>query len=206
MEHIRQELSQFEEKLELQSFCDWLEAEEKLGRAFKEMVKNVLASADEDIFKTMNGVIIEIANKVHTVEWIGLRFGCSLLIQNVHTRDRDSGTAMMLNLFFFQLSSDIQAFIYSAIAKVGVTSDEEVYVCTYQLLPLLIYTSGVGSRNQSCIGGPPVWGSGCGFDDNSIMWPHVWTFHKSHCLGKDIHWNKKTDTQWIFVESNVMLV
>ena len=68
MEHIRQELSRFEEKLELQSFCDWLEAEEKLGRAFKEMMKSVLASADKDIFKMMNGIIIEIANKVHTVD------------------------------------------------------------------------------------------------------------------------------------------
>ena len=66
MEHIRQELSQFEEKLELQSFCDWLEVEDKLGRAFKEMVKSVLASANEDIFKMMNGIIVEIANKVHS--------------------------------------------------------------------------------------------------------------------------------------------
>lgn len=64
MQHIRQELSQFEEKLELQSFCDWLEAEEKLGGSFRELVKNVLESADEDIFNRMNGVMLEITDKV----------------------------------------------------------------------------------------------------------------------------------------------
>ena len=64
MQHIRQELSQFEEKLELQSFCDWLEAEEKLGGPFRELVKNVLESADEDIFNRMNGVMLEITDKV----------------------------------------------------------------------------------------------------------------------------------------------
>ena len=65
MQHIRQELSQFEKKLQLQSFCDWLEAEEKLGRSFTEMVESILASADEDISELMDGIIIEIANKVY---------------------------------------------------------------------------------------------------------------------------------------------
>ena len=64
MQHIRQELSQFEEKLELQTFCDWLQAEEKLGDPFKELVKNVLESADEDIFNKMNGIMLEITDKV----------------------------------------------------------------------------------------------------------------------------------------------
>ena len=64
MQHIRQELSQFEEKLELQSFCNWLEAEEKLGGSFKEMIKNVLASADEDVLKKMNQIMLEITDKV----------------------------------------------------------------------------------------------------------------------------------------------
>ena len=32
------------------------------------------------------------------------------------------------------------------------------------------------------IGGTSV-KSGCGFDIN-VMWPHVWNFHKQHCLGK----------------------
>ena len=66
MQHIRQELSQFEEKLELQSFYDWLEAEEKLGTPFKEVVKNISNSADEDIENKMDHIMLEIAEKVGT--------------------------------------------------------------------------------------------------------------------------------------------
>ena len=64
MQHIRQELSQFEEKLELQSFYDWLEAEEKLGEPFKEVVKNLSKSADEDIYNKMDHIMLEITEKV----------------------------------------------------------------------------------------------------------------------------------------------
>ena len=67
MQHIRQELSKFEEQLELQSFCDWLEKEEKLGKSFKDVVKNVLASADDDIFNKMNQVMLEITEKVESI-------------------------------------------------------------------------------------------------------------------------------------------
>ena len=66
MQHIRQELSQFEEKLELQNFYDWLEAEEKLGTAFKEVVKNFSKSADEDIDNKIDHIMLEIAEKVGT--------------------------------------------------------------------------------------------------------------------------------------------
>ena len=65
MQHIRQELSQFEEKLELQSFYDWLEAEEKLGTSFKEVVKNFSQSVDEDVYNKMDHIMLEIAEKVH---------------------------------------------------------------------------------------------------------------------------------------------
>ena len=65
MQHIRQELSQFEEKLELQSFYDWLEAEEKLGTPFKEVVKSFSKSSDEDIYNRMDHIMLEIAEKVH---------------------------------------------------------------------------------------------------------------------------------------------
>ena len=64
MQHIRQELSQIEEKLELQSFYDWLEAEEKLGAPFKEVVKNYSKSANEDIYNKMEHTMLEIAEKV----------------------------------------------------------------------------------------------------------------------------------------------
>ena len=69
MQHIRLELSQFEEKLELQSFRAWLEAEEKLGGPFKELVKNVLESADEDILNKMNQIMLEITGKVQLTKW-----------------------------------------------------------------------------------------------------------------------------------------
>ena len=67
MHHIRQELSQFEEKLELHSFYDWLEAEEKLGTPFKEVVKNISNSADEDVDNKIDHIMLEIAEKVGTI-------------------------------------------------------------------------------------------------------------------------------------------
>ena len=64
MQHIRQELSQFEGKLELQTFYDWLDAEEQLGASFKLVVKNYSDSADEDIYNKMDHITLEIAEKV----------------------------------------------------------------------------------------------------------------------------------------------
>lgn len=108
MQHIRQELSQFEEKLELQSFCDWLEAEEKLGGPFKELVKNVLESADEDIFNKMNQIMLEITGKV---QLNGLMF-------EYH--------GINIEFVCIQLSPDIQAFVHNVITKDGMMNDEEV--------------------------------------------------------------------------------
>ena len=65
MQHIRQELTQIEEKLELQTFYNWLETEGKLGTPFKEVVKNFSKSADEDIYNKMDRIMLEIAEKVH---------------------------------------------------------------------------------------------------------------------------------------------
>lgn len=70
MQHIRQELPQFEEKLKLQSFSGWLEVEEKLGGPFNKKLRNLLASADEDIFKTMNKTMLEITDKVNSAYFI----------------------------------------------------------------------------------------------------------------------------------------
>lgn len=64
MQQIRQEISQIEEKLELQSFYDWLENEEKLGSAFKGVVNNLLQSADEDIYNKIDHIMLEITEKV----------------------------------------------------------------------------------------------------------------------------------------------
>ena len=85
MQHIRQEMSQFEEKLELQTFYDWLEAEQKLGTPFKEVVKNFSKSADEDIDNKMDHIMLEIAEKVGTnlysnLIWVDIfAFLCSSL-------------------------------------------------------------------------------------------------------------------------------
>ena len=64
MQHIRQELSQFEDKLDLQNFYDWLEREEQLGNRFKELVQRVLSSADDDVYNKMNKIMLEITEKV----------------------------------------------------------------------------------------------------------------------------------------------
>ena len=65
MQHIRQEISQMEVNLELQSFYDWLEKEEKLGTSFKAVVKSLLESTDEDIFNQMDQIMLDITEKVN---------------------------------------------------------------------------------------------------------------------------------------------
>ena len=67
MQHIRQELSKTEETLELQTFYDWLQREEKLGDACKELVKNLLESADDDIYNKMNKIMLQITEKVFII-------------------------------------------------------------------------------------------------------------------------------------------
>ena len=64
MQHIRQELTQFEEKLDLETFYDWLEKEEKLGERFKELVERIFTSADDDIYNKMNKIMLDITEKV----------------------------------------------------------------------------------------------------------------------------------------------
>ena len=65
MQHIRQELSKFEETLELQTFYSWLQKEEKIGNDCKALVRNLLESADEDIYNKMNKIMLEITAKVN---------------------------------------------------------------------------------------------------------------------------------------------
>lgn len=64
MQHIRQEISQFEEKLELQQFYDWLEEQEKMGNRCKELVRKLLRNTDDDIYNKMNKIMLEITEKV----------------------------------------------------------------------------------------------------------------------------------------------
>ena len=65
MQHVRQEISQFEEKLDLQSFYDWLEEKEKVGNRCKELVRKLLGNTDEDIYNQMNKIMLEITEKVY---------------------------------------------------------------------------------------------------------------------------------------------
>ena len=65
MQHIRQELSKFEEILELESFYNWLDTEEKLGKSFKQVVENLSKSADDDIYNRMDGIMMEITENVY---------------------------------------------------------------------------------------------------------------------------------------------
>lgn len=64
MQHIRQELSKVEETMQLQSFYSWLDREEQVGSRCKELVRNLLESADEDIYNKMNKIMLEITEKV----------------------------------------------------------------------------------------------------------------------------------------------
>ena len=108
MQHIRKEMSQFEDKLELQSFYDWLEAEEKLGTPFRDVVKNFSKSADEDINNKMDQIMLEIAEKVLITIYPLL---CSFNSQ----------------LFsIMQLSPDIQHFVHDIISNEGDITDEKV--------------------------------------------------------------------------------
>ena len=70
MQHIRQEISQFEEKLDLQSFYDWLEEKEKMGNRCKELVRKLLGSTDDDIYNKMNKIMLEITEKVCAINSI----------------------------------------------------------------------------------------------------------------------------------------
>lgn len=72
MQHVRQELSKTEETLELQTFYDWLQREEKLGDACKELVKNLLESADDDIYNKMNKIMLQITEKVFIKPMVNL--------------------------------------------------------------------------------------------------------------------------------------
>ena len=84
MQHIRQELSKFEETLQLQSFYDWLEQEEKAGQRCRELVRNLLESADEDIYNKMNKIMMQITTKVCSI-YTQLNFSILIIIASLFT-------------------------------------------------------------------------------------------------------------------------
>ena len=66
MQHVREELSHLEERLELESFYEWLDSQDEstLGSQCRAMVKKLLGSADEDIYNRMSKIMTEITEKV----------------------------------------------------------------------------------------------------------------------------------------------
>lgn len=69
MQHVRGELSHLEERLELESFYEWLDSEDEstLGNQCRAMVKKLLGSADDDIYNRMTKIMMEITEKVDLV-------------------------------------------------------------------------------------------------------------------------------------------
>ena len=76
MQHVRQEISQFEEKLQLQAFYDWLEEKENVGKRCRELVRKLLGNTDDDIFNKMNKIMLEITAKVLMIKFSSVL--CSL--------------------------------------------------------------------------------------------------------------------------------
>ena len=66
MQHVREELCHFEERLEFESFYKWLDSEDEstLGTQCRAMVKKQLGSADDDIYNRMSKIMSEITDKV----------------------------------------------------------------------------------------------------------------------------------------------
>ena len=71
MQHVREELSHLEERLEFESFYQWLDSEDEstLGRQCRAMVKKLLGSADDDICNRMSKIMTEITEKVRICQW-----------------------------------------------------------------------------------------------------------------------------------------
>ena len=90
MQHVRQELSHLEERLEFKQFYDWLdsEGEPNLGTRCQDTVRKLLSSADEDIYSRMSKIMSGITAKVppppppphtHTHTPLSLSLSLSLL-------------------------------------------------------------------------------------------------------------------------------
>ena len=121
MQHVRRELSSFEEQLKFAQFYEWLSSgnEPSLDSRCREMVSKLLGSADDDIFNRMSKIVSEITNKVYTTLHI-----------------------LMLNFIFIhfcvQLSPDIQAFVKDIVSgskNSGTKEELEVHVITVHSLP-----------------------------------------------------------------------
>ena len=64
MTHVRQALKSIPVKLDLQTFYDWVESEEKLGKKAEDLISSLLSSSDEDIANKTSHIVVQISRKV----------------------------------------------------------------------------------------------------------------------------------------------
>jgi len=64
MAHVRKALLELPQKLELQTFYDWVEEEEKIGTQAKKLINSVISSSDEDIANKTSHIVLQISRKL----------------------------------------------------------------------------------------------------------------------------------------------
>jgi len=64
MAHVRKALLELPQKLELQTFYDWVEEEEKIGTLAKKLIDSLISSSDEDIANKTSHIVLQISRKV----------------------------------------------------------------------------------------------------------------------------------------------
>ena len=69
------------QKLELQTFYDWVEEEEKIGTQAKKLIDSLISSSDEDIANKTSHIVLQISRKVGgaSKRWVGLARGIDTL-------------------------------------------------------------------------------------------------------------------------------
>ena len=125
MQHIRQELSKLEETLELRSFYAWLEKEEKVGKRCKQLVRNLLESADEDIYNRMDKVILEITKQVASYTLLFMSVSCRIVGVCSYIHVLTQLISLTLS-HMLQLSPDIKMFVHNFITEDRDINDEKV--------------------------------------------------------------------------------
>ena len=64
MAHVRKALLELPKELDLQSFYDWVEEEEKIGTQAKKLIDSLISSSDEDISNKTSHIVLQISRKV----------------------------------------------------------------------------------------------------------------------------------------------
>lgn len=123
MQHVREELSHLEERLEFEAFYEWLGSEDKstLGNQCKAMVNKLLGSADDDIHNRMTKIMAEITEKV---DFLPVMYG-------VATPKGRLITNQSILCCGLQLSPDIEKLVRGVVSesKTADASKDEFEVC-----------------------------------------------------------------------------